>query len=206
MTAGAIAAVFEHAWQTTTRTFRCWRPPVWSAANARGAGASTGCSRGDWTWCANGSRIFDRTRLQRKVIDMATTEGVNGADVPSLFRVSVEVGDLDRAISFYGRLLGAEGRRQAGSRAYYRCGPVTLPVPATGTAPHTAGKALYFLVDDLEAVHERARELGCLSDDAVHGAPAGQITVRPWGERSFYADDPWGNPLCLVERGTVHAG
>lgn len=137
---------------------------------------------------------------------MTATGGVNGADVPSLFRIGVEVGDLDQAISFYDRLFGAEGRRQAGARAYYRCGPVTLSVMAPGTAPRTAAKALYFLVDDLEAVHERARELGCLPGEAVHGAPAGRIAVRPWGERSFYADDPWGNPLCFVERGTVYAG
>jgi hypothetical protein len=36
--------------------------------------------------------------------------------------------------------------------------------------------------------------------------PAGAPVVRPWGERSFYADDPWGNPLCFVEEGTVYAG
>jgi hypothetical protein len=40
----------------------------------------------------------------------------------------------------------------------------------------------------------------------VHGLVGGDINVRPWGERSFYADDPWGNPLCFVEAGTVYAG
>lgn len=40
----------------------------------------------------------------------------------------------------------------------------------------------------------------------VHGASGGVITVRPWGERSFYAEDPWKNPLCFVEAGTVYAG
>jgi hypothetical protein len=29
--------------------------------------------------------------------------------------------------------------------------------------------------------------------------------VRPWGERSFYAEDPWKNPLCFVEEGTVYS-
>jgi hypothetical protein len=28
----------------------------------------------------------------------------------------------------------------------------------------------------------------------------------PWGERSFYAEDPWGNPLCFVEEGTFYRG
>jgi hypothetical protein len=40
----------------------------------------------------------------------------------------------------------------------------------------------------------------------VHDAPAGGIVVRPWGERSFYAEDSWGNPLCFVEQGTVYTG
>ena len=35
---------------------------------------------------------------------------------------------------------------------------------------------------------------------------AGEPVVRPWGERSFYADDPWNNPLCFVQEGTIYAG
>jgi hypothetical protein len=38
----------------------------------------------------------------------------------------------------------------------------------------------------------------------VHGAPAGDVIKRPWGERSFYATDPWGNELCFVEEGTLY--
>ena len=38
------------------------------------------------------------------------------------------------------------------------------------------------------------------------GVPMGKIVRRPWGERSFYAQDAWGNPLCFVERGTVYPG
>ncbi len=48
--------------------------------------------------------------------------------------------------------------------------------------------------------------LSCLSREEVHDAPGGGIVVRPWGERSFYAEDPWGNPLCFVEEGTVYTG
>jgi hypothetical protein len=40
----------------------------------------------------------------------------------------------------------------------------------------------------------------------VHGEPGGQISVRPWGERSFYAEDKWHNPLCFVEAGTIYPG
>ena len=128
-------------------------------------------------------------------------------DVPQFFRLNVEVSDLDAAISFYTRLLGIEGRKQPGHRCYFECGPVTLQVldVSSNGQPHPAAKALYFTVENLEAAFDRAKALSCLSSEDVHEAQAG-IVVRPWGERSFYAEDPWGNPLCFVEEGTVYTG
>jgi predicted enzyme related to lactoylglutathione lyase len=129
-------------------------------------------------------------------------------DVPQFFRLNVEVGNLEQAINFYSTLLGVQGRKQPGARSYFECGPVTLSVIDVSSmgSPHTAAKALYFTVKNLEAAFERAKELGCLSQESVHDAPGGGIVVRPWGERSFYAEDPWGNPLCFVEEGTVYTG
>ncbi len=40
----------------------------------------------------------------------------------------------------------------------------------------------------------------------VHGASAGEVVRRPWGERSFYAYDPWGNGLCFVDENTLFTG
>jgi catechol 2,3-dioxygenase-like lactoylglutathione lyase family enzyme len=136
------------------------------------------------------------------------TPAKGSPDVPQFFRLNVEVGDLDAAADFYAALLGVAGRKQAGARAYFRCGAVTLVVidPTAAGPPHPAAKALYFTVRDLDAAFARAHALGCLSREVVHGAPGGAAVVRPWGERSFYADDPWGNPLCFVEEGTVYAG
>ena len=131
-------------------------------------------------------------------------------EVPSLFRINVEVGNLDEAERFYSSLLGQNGRRQAGSRVYFNAGPVTLQVVDVSSmgmgVPHPAAKALYFLVRDLDAVFKRAEALGCLSKEMVHGVRGGAITVRPWGERSFYAEDKWLNPLCFVEEGTTYPG
>lgn len=131
-----------------------------------------------------------------------------GGDVPQFFRLNVEVGDVESAVSFYAKLLGVVGRRQAGSRCYFECGPVTLQVLDVSSLrqPHPAAKALYFTVNNLEAIFERAKVLRCLSPEDVHDSPSGGIVVRPWGERSFYAEDPWKNPLCFVEEGTVYAG
>ena len=39
-------------------------------------------------------------------------------DVPQFFRLNIEVGDLNQAVSFYSTLLGIEGRKQAGARCY----------------------------------------------------------------------------------------
>jgi predicted enzyme related to lactoylglutathione lyase len=129
---------------------------------------------------------------------------------PRLFRINVEVGNLDDAARFYGELLGIDGRRAPGSRVYFDAGGVTLQVVDVSSmgmgVPHPAAKALYFLVDDLDAAYARAKALGCLSQEMVHGARGGDIAVRPWGERSFYAEDRWLNPLCFVEAGTVYPG
>jgi predicted enzyme related to lactoylglutathione lyase len=130
------------------------------------------------------------------------------SDVPQFFRLNIEVDDLEAAISFYTGLLGIQGRKQAGSRCYFNCGPVTLQVLDVSSLrePHPAAKALYFTVSDLEAAYERASALKCVSREDVHDAPGGGIVVRPWGERSFYVEDFWKNPLCFVEEGTVYGG
>src|SRR4029450_7196007 len=97
---------------------------------------------------------------------------------------------------------------QAGARVYFQAGPVTLQVVdvSSSHAPHPSAKALYFTVRDLEAAFEPPKGLGCLSRESVHDTPGGGIVVRPWGERSFYAEDPWTTPLCLVEAVKVYTG
>src|SRR5215470_4138327 len=101
---------------------------------------------------------------QQKAKTGATNEGGarRQADVPSLFRINVEVGHLDEAAKFYGKLFGLVGRKQAGSRCYFTCGPVTLQVVDVSSQgkPHPAAKALYFTVNDLDAIFVRAKALG----------------------------------------------
>ena len=132
---------------------------------------------------------------------------------PPLYRIILQVDNLDKAEEFYGKLLGDRGRRiPRGSRHYIDCGPVILAlVDVNGEGiPNLQPKPLpdfiYFAVSDAEAVHQRARELQCLSTDDVHGASAGDLVKRPWGERSFYVYDPWGNGLCFVDENTLFTG
>jgi predicted enzyme related to lactoylglutathione lyase len=127
-----------------------------------------------------------------------------------LFRIILQVSDLDQAAEFYGKLLADPGRRiPRAARHYIDCGPVILAlvdVTAGGEAARPLPDKIYFAVGDLEQVYARAQELGCLSHEDVHGASAGDIVVRPWGERSFYVHDPWGNGLCFVDENTLFTG
>ena len=129
------------------------------------------------------------------------------SDSPKLFRVTLEVADLERATQLYAALFGLDGQRHPGARHYFDCGGVTLAVldVSRGGMPPTPGpKSLYFAVDDIESVHARADQLGVLAPYQVHGEPASEVLTRPWGERSFYVVDPWGNDLCFCETGTLY--
>jgi catechol 2,3-dioxygenase-like lactoylglutathione lyase family enzyme len=124
-----------------------------------------------------------------------------------IFRVTVEVGNLEEAAAFYTRLLGSKGKRHPGARHYFDCGGVILAVldpTAGGLTPTPGPKSLYFAVPDLDAVQARAAALKALAPYKVHGQPAGDPIKRPWGERSFYVVDAWGNDLCFVEEGTQY--
>ena len=129
---------------------------------------------------------------------------------PTLYRIILQVDNLDKAEEFYGTLLGDRVRRiPRGFRHYIDCGPVILAlvdVTADNTKPQPLPDYIYFAVNDVEAVYERARQLQCLSSEDVHGESAGDLVKRPWGERSFYAHDPWGNGLCFVDEHTLFTG
>jgi uncharacterized glyoxalase superfamily protein PhnB len=121
-----------------------------------------------------------------------------------LFRVIVPVSDINAAAVFYGSLLGSEGKRVSRGRHYFDCGGTILAccdprsdgddVDAKPNPDH-----IYLAVSDLEDVFQRAAAAGCKWLDA-------KIDRRPWGERSFYAQDPFGNPICFVDEKTVFTG
>ena len=127
----------------------------------------------------------------------------------NLYRIILQVPDLDQASEFYSRLLSDPGRRiPRASRHYFDCGAVILALvdPTAEKEAKPLPDYIYFSVSDLEQVHARATFLNCLSQDDVHGASAGDMVVRPWGERSFYVKDPWGNGLCFVDEQTLFTG
>lgn len=126
-------------------------------------------------------------------------------DVPRLFRTILPAANIELAADFYCRLFGVPGRRVSPGRHYFDVGDVILAV----VDPRADGDSwdarpnqdhAYFSVRDLEAIHARAAELHALSPEM------GAIETRPWGERSFYARDPTGNPLCFVDEATLFTG
>jgi catechol 2,3-dioxygenase-like lactoylglutathione lyase family enzyme len=128
---------------------------------------------------------------------------------PRLFRVVMPAADIDAAVQFYSAILDSPGMRISDGRHYFHCGGVILAVysPAGDgdpTVPRPNFDHVYFAVDDLDAVLTRAQQTGGLvTHTGDGGQPMGQIASRPWGERSFYMRDPFGNPICFVDSATL---
>ena len=129
---------------------------------------------------------------------------------PRMFRIALQVGDLAAAAEFYAKLLDDPGIPiPRGSRHYFNCGSIILAlvdVAKGGEKPQPTPDYIYFAVNNLEEIFERAKALNCLADDRYHDQEAGQIVKRPWGELSFYVEDPWGNGLCFVDEKTLYTG
>lgn len=120
---------------------------------------------------------------------------------PRLYRVVLQVGNVDEAAAFYGALLERPGTRVSEGRHYFDCGGTILACfdseREDGVTARPSADHVYIAVDGLEAARARAQ---------AAGANPGAIATRPWGERSFYTEDPWGNPLCFVQAGTEFLG
>lgn len=123
-----------------------------------------------------------------------------------LYRVILPVDDIAAAERFYSALLGAPGSRVSPGRHYFDCGGAILACydpeadgDGRGGWKHHPNQCLYFAVEDLDAAFARARRLNFRAID-------GAIAEMPWGERLFYGQDPFGNPICFVDAQTVFTG
>jgi catechol 2,3-dioxygenase-like lactoylglutathione lyase family enzyme len=97
--------------------------------------------------------------------------------------VALEVGDLDEALAWYGRLFEFELRGRAGQRmAFIDIGDQFIAFASGRTQRSDGARHFGLVVDDKEAVRERMREAG--------------IPVQPSGSLDF--TDPWGNHVQVV--------
>ena len=124
-------------------------------------------------------------------------------DTPKLFRVIVPVTDISRAERIYSQLLGIPGVRVTSGRHYFDCEGTILACfdPRADTDNFDLRPNpdhIYLAVHDLEGAYARATDLRAEILDP--------IATRPWGERSFYVKDPFGNKLCFVDWPTMFLG
>ena len=98
--------------------------------------------------------------------------------------VALEVGDLEEALAWYGRIFEFELRGRAGSRmAFIDMGDQFIALASGRTQPPDGARHFGLVVDDKEAVRERLREDG--------------VGVQASGSLDF--TDPWGNHFQVVD-------
>ena len=109
--------------------------------------------------------------------------------------IRVITGDVARLVDFYERATGLRATWSTPDFAELRTATAALAIAGTRTVPLFAPDAarpgenrsviIEFLVDDVDAVHER---LAGFVEDFVN-----KPTTMPWGNRSLLFRDPDGN-------------
>jgi catechol 2,3-dioxygenase-like lactoylglutathione lyase family enzyme len=103
---------------------------------------------------------------------MARALGIN--------HVALEVGSIDEAIEFYGKLFELELRGRMAGAAFIDFGDQFLALMEGGSTEPDRHRHLGLVVDDREAVLDAARD----------------AAVEIFGGNSFH--DPWGNQIQVV--------
>src|ERR1700686_133 len=96
--------------------------------------------------------------------------------------VALEVGDIDAALAFYGRLFDFELRSKSTTAAFIDLGDQFIALQKGRTQPADDGRHFGLVVDDKEAVREALADAG--------------VKVLPGRFLDFL--DPWGNRIEIV--------
>jgi lactoylglutathione lyase len=99
-----------------------------------------------------------------------------------LNHIALEVGDIDEALAFYGRLFEFELRGRSEDMAFIDLGDQFLAVQKGRRQPPDDGRHFGLVVDDKEAVRRALSEAG----------------VAPLPGRFLDFCDPWGNRIEVV--------
>ena len=105
------------------------------------------------------------------------------ARLVGLNHVALEVGDVEEALEFYGRIFELELRGRAGRMAFVDMGDQFVALAQGRTQPPDAHRHFGLVVDDKEAARRALQEAG------VDVAPSGHLDFR----------DPWGNHVEVVD-------
>jgi len=121
------------------------------------------------------------------------------------FRIAIPVSDINRSRAFYEHLLDCPADDTVPSRLYFHGGGFIVAVIDWAVENHGVSTpvrplpdSLYFATEDIIETRGRAAQAGAVITK--------DITLQPWGERSFYCTDPDGHPLCFVAADTLFLG
>ena len=98
--------------------------------------------------------------------------------------VALEVGDVDEALAFYGRLFAFELRGRVPGMAFVDLGDQFLALSEPKRGGPDAERHFGLVVDDREAAREAVRAAGLAA-----GEPGGHLRFS----------DPWGNAIEVVD-------
>jgi catechol-2,3-dioxygenase len=104
-----------------------------------------------------------------------------------LNHVALEVGDIEEALEFYGRVFEFELRGRGGRMAFIDMGDQFIALAEGRTQPPDTHRHFGLVVDDKDAARRALQEAG--------------VDVQPRGSVDFR--DPWGNHVQLVEYGEI---
>jgi lactoylglutathione lyase len=96
--------------------------------------------------------------------------------------VALEVGDIDAALAFYGRIFDFKLRSKSATAAFIDLGDRFIALQKGRTQPADDGRHFGLVVDDKEAVRE------ALADAGVKALPGPFLDFL----------DPWGNRIEIV--------
>jgi lactoylglutathione lyase len=96
--------------------------------------------------------------------------------------VALEVGDIDAALAFYGRIFDFKLRSKSATAAFIDLGDQFIALQKGRTQPADDGRHFGLVVDDKEAVRE------ALADAGVKALPGPFLDFL----------DPWGNRIEIV--------
>lgn len=122
-----------------------------------------------------------------------------------LYRIIFPVTDIDKAEKFYSEVLNQQGTRVSSGRHYFDIGGTILACydpksdgDVQGNWQFHENQYIYIAVPDLIDIREKLKKLACKF--------LGEVENMPWGETLFYANDPFGNPICFVDEKTIFTG